>query len=723
MRGARQFNREVQASAAQLEAMGVRGAGAMGKFAMQADKLKNFGRTMSTNVTLPIVAMGALSVKAASDWESAFAGVRKTVDATEPQLKALEGTLRNMSTQIPVSATELAGIAEAAGQLGIQTKNIAGFTRVMADLGVATNLTATDAASELAKFANITQMPQEQFGRLGATIVDLGNKMATTEADIVSMAMRVAGAGSQVGLTQAEIMSLSAGLSSVGIQAEAGGTAISQSFLKMNTAVLGGGEKLAGFAKVAGMTTDQFAKSFKDDAAGSMVSFMEGLQKVKESGGNVSEVLADLDLKGIRVQDMMMRGAGAGDLLRKSLSTGKKAWRDNTALSEEARKKYKTFASQLKILQNTVKDVGIAIGNKLLPPLSDLVKFLGPQIKRALRAFSSLPKPIQTGAAGLVVFLAVIGPLAWIIGGVASGVGSMLIVMTKLMPVMKAVVFITRVWTVALLTNPIVLIVVGIIALVAILVIAYKKIGWFHDAVDAVFSFIKDNWKLLLLILVAPIAGAVLLIVKHWGSIKSFVMGAVKAVLGFIRANWKKILALLTGPVGMAVYLIAAHWGKIKAGATAVVDWIKGAFGSLVGFIASLPGRISGAASGLFNGIKDAFKGAVNFIIRAWNSIELTLDIPDAIPGLPDSLTIGTPDIPMLASGGTATAPGLSVVGEQGPELRYLPKAASVIPLNREVVREAVGGSDRPIHTHVYLRGREIALAVSGQVADAGARA
>jgi phage-related protein len=299
----------------------------------------------------------------------------------------------------------------------------------------------------------------------------------------------------------------------------------------------------------------------------------------------------------------------------------------------------------------------------------------------------------------------------------------MLIVMTKLMPVMKAVVFITRVWTVALLTNPIVLIVVGIIALVAILVIAYKKIGWFHDAVDAVFSFIKDNWKLLLLILVAPIAGAVLLIVKHWGSIKSFVMGAVKAVLGFIRANWKKILALLTGPVGMAVYLIAAHWGKIKAGATAVVDWIKGAFGSLVGFIASLPGRISGAASGLFNGIKDAFKGAVNFIIRAWNSIELTLDIPDAIPGLPDSLTIGTPDIPMLASGGTATAPGLSVVGEQGPELRYLPKAASVIPLNREVVREAVGGSDRPIHTHVYLRGREIALAVSGQVADAGARA
>lgn len=695
MRGARQFNREVQASAAQLEAMGVRGAGAMGKFALQADKLKNFGRKMTMGVTLPVAAASALSVKAASDWESAFAGVEKTVDAPRKQLDALAGSLRAMALEIPVSTTELAGIAEAAGQLGIQTKNIAGFTRVMADLGVATDLTSTDAASELAKFANITQMPQSQFERLGSTIVDLGNKMATTESEIVTMGMRIAGAGNQVGMSQAEIMSFAAGLSSVGIKAEAGGTAISQSFIEMNNAVAAGGDGLASWAKVAGMSAGSFKQTFKTDAAGAMTTFMEGLQRIKAGGGNVSETLDGLGLSGIRVQDMMMRSAGAGDLLRKSLQTGDKAWKENNALSEEARKRYKTFSSRLIILKNTVKDLGITIGNKLLPPLTRFVEWIGPKIQGAVKTFSKLPKPVKTAAAGFVVLLAVIGPLAWILGGIAGGVGQFLIVMTKLAPIIKAVVFITRVWTVALLTNPIVLIVVGIIALIAVLVLAYHKIDWFRAAVDAAFAWIKTA-----------------------------VSNAVKAVVGFVKKHWKLLIILLGGPIGIAVVLVIKHWNTLKSAATNTVKWVINAFHNVVSFFSGLPGKISGVFRGLFDGLKEAFRSAVNFIINGWNSLKFEIPPVEVLgkeifPGV----TLGVPQITPLATGGTVTGAGLTMVGENGPELRYMPKAASVIPLNREVVREAVGGSDRPIHTHVYLKGKEIALAVSDQVADAGARA
>src|SRR5690606_26117487 len=122
----------------------------------------------------------------------------------------------------------IAGVAECARQLGIETDNILEFTRVMIDLGEATNLTAEQAATELARFANITQMSQKDFDKLGSSIVDLGNNFATTEAEIVEMGMRLAGAGVQIGLTEPQIKALATAMSSVGIEAEAGGSAMTQ---------------------------------------------------------------------------------------------------------------------------------------------------------------------------------------------------------------------------------------------------------------------------------------------------------------------------------------------------------------------------------------------------------------------------------------------------------------------------------------------------------------
>ena len=195
-------------------------------------RLQSVGKTLTTHVTLPLTALGAAAGKAAIDFESSFAGVRKTVDASEEQLQRLSRGIRDMSKEIPASATAIAGVAEAAGQLGIETDNILSFTRVMIDLGEATNLTAEEAATSLARFANITQMSQQEFDKLGSVIVALGNNLATTEAEIVSMATRLAGAGSQVGLTEAQIMSFAGALSSVGVEAEAGGSAFSRLMAK-----------------------------------------------------------------------------------------------------------------------------------------------------------------------------------------------------------------------------------------------------------------------------------------------------------------------------------------------------------------------------------------------------------------------------------------------------------------------------------------------------------
>lgn len=193
------------------------------------DGMKNVGKKLTMGLTVPIAGIAVASTKSAIDIESAFAGVRKTMDVsgltaaqTEQAYKKVEDGIMSMSKKMPTAATEIAGVAEAAGQLGIKTENILGFTEVMVQLGDTTNLSAEEAATSLARLANITGMPQTQFDRLGSTIVALGNNMATTESEITAMGLRLAGAGKQIGLTEAQTMSFAAALSSVGIEAEAG---------------------------------------------------------------------------------------------------------------------------------------------------------------------------------------------------------------------------------------------------------------------------------------------------------------------------------------------------------------------------------------------------------------------------------------------------------------------------------------------------------------------
>lgn len=431
LRGQRQFSKELATSGAHLESMGVRGAKSIAAFAATGDKLKNFGRSWTRNVSLPVAAAVALAGKAAVDWESSFAGVRKTVDATEKQYASLEKGIRGMSLHIPVAANELAGIAEAAGQLGIKRPAILGFTRVIADLGVATNLAGEEGASTLARFANITQMPQSQFDRLGSVIVALGNAGASTEKDIAAMGLRIAAAGNFVGMSEAQILGFSNALSSVGIEAEAGGTSMSQVIKVINSAVSAGGGKLSEFAKIAGVSGGQFAKSWKRDAAGALTGWIEGLARLKGEGKDVPAVLNDLDtkLRGVRVQDTLMRAAGAGSLLRESLGLGAKSWRENNALAEEARERYGTVASKLQILKNKVIDAAVSLSQDLLPPLIQLVEYVGPKIGAFAEAFGALPGPVKATALGLLIL---VGPVASGLGYFASGMGRALIMVNKL---------------------------------------------------------------------------------------------------------------------------------------------------------------------------------------------------------------------------------------------------------------------------------------------------
>lgn len=409
------LNGRLKNHADQLEAAG-KALHTYGERAMQAGKAQEgIGKTLSRGSAV-IVGAGVAAAGTAIKWESDFAGVRKTVNGTEQDLEALEKALLDMGEVKGASYSDLAGIAENAGQLGIATQNVAAFTGTMADLAVTTNLTADSASSDFAKFANITQMPQSAFERMGSTVVELGNNMATTEADTVSMAMRIAAAGTQAGMTQAQILGVAAGLSSLGLEAEAGGTAFSTAISRMQVAVETGSEDLQAYADVAGMSAQAFAAAFKEDAASAFASFVQGLS----SGSQSAIVMLDeMGITEVRMRDALLRASNSGTLLTQSIEMANQAWSSNTALAKEASVRYGTTASRMQMLGNRTQRTAIEFGESLLPVLESGMDAADAIIDRFAALDEEQRKQILTWGA----YVAAIGPALTLLGKANQGIG------------------------------------------------------------------------------------------------------------------------------------------------------------------------------------------------------------------------------------------------------------------------------------------------------------
>lgn len=311
-------------------------------------------------------------VSASVEFESAITGVFKTVDGTDEQLQAISDAVKKISLEIPASTTEIASVAEAAGQLGIKTDDVMSFTETMINLGVATNLTADEAATMLAKFANITGLDPSKYNALGSSIVALGNNSATTERDIVAMATRLASAGTLAGLTETEIIALASSMSSVGIEAEAGGTAMSQTLAAMEKAVVMGGEQLGKFAKVAGMSAAEFADKWKSTPIEAIRAFTAGLGGLESQGESAVLVLDDMGLSGVRQSNMLQSLALASKTMNGAIELSNDAWQKNTALADEASKRYATTESQMILFNNALNLVKVSIGDQLTPTLNGL---------------------------------------------------------------------------------------------------------------------------------------------------------------------------------------------------------------------------------------------------------------------------------------------------------------------------------------------------------------
>lgn len=376
----------------------------------QRKSMEDTGKGMALFGGAVVAGLG-MAAKAAIDWESAFTGVRKTVDGSDKQLSELEGQLRQLARTMPTTHDEIASVAEAAGQLGIKRQDIVGFTKTMIDLGNSTNLTADEASTSLAQFMNIMGTAANDVGRLGASLVALGNDGASTEKDIMEMGLRIAGAGHQIGLTEAQVLSIASALASVGINAESGGSSISTTMIKIATAVTTGSSKLELFAKVAGTTGADFAARWKADPAAALTDFIAGLDKMQKRGEDVFTVLKDMGLNTIQVRDALLRASGAAGMFAHSIDVGSTAWAQNVALTNEANKRYETTASKLAVAGNQVKDAMIDVGSAVVPMVAGVTHGVADIVGR----FQALPEPIKN----VITWVGMAAGTVTLVGGAA----------------------------------------------------------------------------------------------------------------------------------------------------------------------------------------------------------------------------------------------------------------------------------------------------------------
>ena len=328
--------------------------------------------------------------------------------------------MRNLTKELPSTHAEIAAVAEVAGQLGIKSQDVVSFTKTMIDLGESTNLSAEEAATSIAKIANITGMTSDEYERFGSSVVALGNNFATTESQIVELSNRLAAAGTLAGLSETEILGLATAMSSVGIEAEAGGTAMTQTLTAIENAAASGGESLDQFAEIAGMSSEKFAETWNKKPIDAIQSFIKGLGELDSKGESATLVLDEMGLSGVRQSNMLKSLALASDTLTGAVDMSTQAWGENTALTEEAEKRYATVESQMAMLKNEVVDIAIEFGGPFLQALRDGLQAAKPFIEviaDLAKKFSEANPETQQAIVKYLGLAAAIGPAAKLLGG------------------------------------------------------------------------------------------------------------------------------------------------------------------------------------------------------------------------------------------------------------------------------------------------------------------
>lgn len=613
-----------------------------------------------------------LSAKTAIDFEDAFVGVQKTIEGTDAELEKIRKDIMLLSNKIPIATTELFELAEEAGQLGIATKDITNFTETMAKLGSATNLSATEAGESIATFVNVMGTLPENYERIGSVIVKLGNNSKATESDIMAMAQRMSGAAATLGMTESSVFGLATALSSVGLEAEMGGTAISRVMNDFNRAASGVETKygtLAQYAEICGMSTKQFADTVKNDAGEALKQFVIGLGDSNRTGKGTIQLLSDLGVNEVRLTDTMLRLANASGTVDEYMKMADEEWIRNTALTTEASRKYADTSSQIQIAKNKLGELADKFGQAMLPTINSFLDKAG----KVIDWFGNLSDGSKKTITSLLLFTATLWPISKgvkEITGTARDITSWIYkfqqsekamsavssVMSTLGTVGKSVFGVLKTGISSLFSlvaaNPWIL---AITAVIAAIVLLWNKCEWFRNLVtgafeaiknfitpifetikttvgeawnymietlqpvlDSLFNMFNSAWELIKTIwdLVAPYFQAI------WEGIQQVFSVVAQVLGGFFQVAWSYIKVVWD----VAVQYFQLIWTGISAVFSVVKTVIGGAFQVAWAYIKTVWDAVTGYFKAIFDtiaGIFDAVKAVLHGDFSgAWEAIK-----------------------------------------------------------------------------------------------------
>jgi TP901 family phage tail tape measure protein len=378
-----------------------------------------------------LIAFNVATIGTAVSFERAFANVTRTSDAMR-QSASLTADLRDqfvsMAQELPVAFEDLSAIGALGNQLGVQTDNLASFTKVVAEFSTVTGMSADESATAFGRLDALLPDVQHNFVALGSSILKAGVTSVATEAQIVKTSVQISAMGRQAGLTTGEIVGLAAGFASIGVPPELSRGTVVRLFSQMGKAVDQGGDKLQAFAAVSGVSAQQFASTYGKAGFGDI--FLKFMAGIAQKGGDARATLEDLGIKSVRDIPALLNLANAADSTGKSFSeTAGKAglltqvfdagiggFKEQTEIFDQYAIITDTVSAKLQILANNFQVFLAAIGESTVGPFSFLIDGFT-QVLKLMTDMASNPWG-QALLAGIGVVTA--------LAGVVTGLGAVL---------------------------------------------------------------------------------------------------------------------------------------------------------------------------------------------------------------------------------------------------------------------------------------------------------
>lgn len=339
---------------------------------------------MTARAALGLTALPVAAAAAGIAWERSFADVIRTADPTFADstnaVNGLRKSLVDMVQTMPTSWGEVTEMATLANQMGIASAETASFTKAAAMFSATSGVSADITATAFGRLRSIVPEVGSDFMGLADSILKVGVNSVATEAEIINIVTQISSIAGAANLSDKEMIGLSGALASVRVPPELSRGVVTRVFGQMSRAVTDGGAKLEGFAKISGMSSEEFAKSWgtKGKSGDALVSFMDGLRKL---GPQAEAELRGLGITSVRDVPVMLRLANAADSEGEIGALLKQTIADAENASGETQRQYTimsdTVGAKLKVVGNNLLAFFDGVGKSALGPLGNILDFIG----------------------------------------------------------------------------------------------------------------------------------------------------------------------------------------------------------------------------------------------------------------------------------------------------------------------------------------------------------